>query len=333
MSCAPRTTALRRFCVGLFLLYALAIGGYSAQSSGSESAPSDVKLRIRTLGGRSVFQIGEMIELELLFTSSAPKKYLVTSFNPPRPHSLDRVAISPLSGWDDPIGDFFRFCSFFLEGGLMGTQSLSAKPTIIRLTLNDWVRFKDPGEYQFTVQSDRAGTRSAMRSFILNSNRLSITIIPANPQWQEQTLRNAVKVLDDTGSFADLTGDRWRARWQATDTLRFLGTVGAAHEMARWLNSGDLTSSGSFLVGLAISPEREVALDEMKALLVDPKFPVYEPDICAMSLLALGPDRTAQTSVEQKTLQDRFRDELRSALKNKQGRALEVSTATANSVR
>jgi hypothetical protein len=214
-----------------------------------------------------------------------------------------------------------------------GTVSLSRKPIILNLTLNDSVRFKDPGKYQITIESGRVGTANPKRLLTLNSNRLPLTIVPAAPQWQEETLRNAVTVLDATASTLDLTSEQYTARWQAIDILRYLGTSAAARELARQLKSEDLTFHHGFLSGLVQSPSRDAVLKEMEGLLADRDFPVDDHFLCAMSSVAVGPDRTDQRAADQKTLEARFRDELRSALKYKQGRALAVSAATANSAR
>ncbi len=125
--------------------------------------------------------------------------------------------------------------------------------------------------------------------------------------------------------------DAAEARSQAAKIVRYLGTAAAAREMAQRTNSGDVAFD--FLLGFVSSPAREAVLDQMKALLVDPDFPVYEQDLCGMSVVALPPDATDQVAAEQRALEARFRDELRAALKNKRGRALEVSTYTVNSIR
>src|SRR6202035_5501265 len=145
-----RSQSMRRSCFALFLAFATT--GYSGQGEpnrGPESAPSDVKLTIQTHGRQSVFQIGEKIELELLFTSSAPKKYLVVASDvTSRISPAGRIAVAPLTGWEDPVGDFNQLCPVMTFMSVLGgTLPLSRKPIILSLTLNDWVRFKDPGQY------------------------------------------------------------------------------------------------------------------------------------------------------------------------------------------
>jgi hypothetical protein len=99
--------------------------------------------------------------------------------------------------------------------------------------------------------------------------------------------------------------------------------------MARWLKSDDLTPSYSFLSGLVASPARELVLDELKAMLVDPDFPVFEQDLCSTALLSVPPGST-ELKARLKALKATFREKLRSALKKKRGNALVVSTFTVN---
>ena len=311
-----------RCCIALFLVFAAA--GYPGQDEPYREpvpAPPDVNLTIRAVGGAAVFQIGERIELELLFTSTVRDRYVVLLGSGGSVlGGSEPVTVAPRVGWEHPRGDFDQLCPVIIAMSSLGsTQALSVEPVVTTLELNDLVRFKDPGEYQISVQSQSAFTAKTKTPLILNSNQLQITILAATEQWQEQTLRNAVAVLDGTGSFADLSWPQSNARWRAVDTLRYLGTPAAAREMVRWLKSDDLTSSAAVLRGLVASPAREPVLDQMKALLVDPDFKVDDHFLCAISYVALGPDRSAQTKDQLQALAANFRNQLRSALKTKRG--------------
>ena len=58
----------------------------------------------------SVFQIGEVIPLELSFTSSTPDKYrleMATITTQPAGSTSQSFAVQPSSGWDDPLGFYF----------------------------------------------------------------------------------------------------------------------------------------------------------------------------------------------------------------------------------
>jgi hypothetical protein len=205
---------------------------------------------------------------------------------------------------------------------------LSTAPFVFRLELNKWVRFDDPGEYQITIQSQRVGTANPKRLLTLNSNRLPLRIVPATTQWQEETLRNALTVLDQTAPATNLTWEQQGTRWQATSILRYLGTPDAARAMAQRLKSNDLAED--LLLGLVESPARETVLEQMRALLVEPDFPVTDWFLCATAYVARPRDATIASKDQLEPLESLFRDQLRLVLQNKRGQALTVSTKTAN---
>ena len=201
--------------------------------------------------------------------------------------------------------------------------------------LNEWFRFEKPGGYEIHVDSDRVsqvgGTPRSGRDLILSSNRLPIRIIPATPQWQDETLRNALAVLDQTSTD---TYPQLMARLHAAATVRYLGTPAAAREMGNRLRikgNENVVNTSGFILGLATSPAREDALVALKALLVDPNYPVFPLDLCAITFVAL-PQGGTPSKAALEASESHFRDELRSALKNKQGHALEQSTITVNVV-
>jgi hypothetical protein len=308
--------------------------GQVASRRPPEPGPQDVTLRVRTHGGQSTFRIGETIDLDLVFTSRAPGYQVnISRFDRTDDFKLDRVEVEP-DGWDDPLGLFFRLCPTMFEGGLENTKLLSARPVIVGLELNEWIRFAAPGEYQVTVQSERLTKIDAgggKRPVSIRSNRLSLRIASATEQWQQQTLKRAVAVLDGPKSAGDDSRVRQGARRLAARTLRYLGTAAAMREMAHRFGSDDYTYE--CLLGLVGSPARRAALDQMSKLLADdPYFPVDGQFLCAISVVALPQDSTEGLAPQHKALEIRFRDELRAALKNKRGRALAVSKETVGSV-
>jgi hypothetical protein len=96
--------------------------------------------------------------------------------------------------------------------------------------------------------------------------------------------------------------------------------------MAQRWNDRGLRSE--FTLGLVGSPAREAALDEMKALLVDPNFPVDRDFLTTMSVLALAQDTTEKEPALRIELQTHFRRELKLALETKRGQARAVSMNT-----
>jgi len=140
----------RRFTLQQPLL-AFAIVSYAAQSvSGQspESTPSDIHFSVRTRGGQLVFRVGEVIPLELSFSSAAPKIYQLDMATYDRSGRLnaERFTVQPSSGWKDPLSLYFHSLGAIIGGGLRGSRVLSAEPIVIPLELNEWVQFNAPGD-------------------------------------------------------------------------------------------------------------------------------------------------------------------------------------------
>ena len=158
---------------------------------------------------------------------------------------------------------------------------LSTEPVLITADLNEWVRFDQPGEYRLTVKSKRVDVGRGSDHLAVASNEVLLNIVAATPEWQEETLRQALAVL------AKSAPDRWPHQpsavdpaWDAIRTIRFLGTPAAAREMAHRVSDRDC------LLGLAGSPAREAALDEMNKLLRDTVIAVDGRIKLLMSVLA-----------------------------------------------
>jgi hypothetical protein len=295
-------------------------------------SPADVKLTIRTQGNQSAFHIGEIIPLQLVFTSVSPGKYQIDTASYDRSGRLNEetFVVEPKSAWDDPLDLYFRSYSAFLGGGLRGSKLLSNEPTLILLELNEWVRFRSPGRYRVRVVSGRvfaaAPTAGSVASLSVPSNELELTIIPATKEWQESALKAAVNVLNASKPSPGTASDQADPRRQAVKTLRYLGTEGAARQMAHRLSGSewdwDLTA------GLVGSTAREAGLQEMKKLLRDPNFPVTDRFLSAMSVLSLPEDSVEKIPELREEAESQFRQELISAIAEKRGPALAISTNT-----
>jgi len=151
---------------------------------------------------------------------------------------------------------------------------LSAEATTIELQLNEWLRFDWPGQYRVQVVSHRVAnvreSSPALRSPTeVISNELEITIAAPPPEWQNDTLRQALEILDTAKSPIQPAQSQ---AWKAVKTLRYLGTPAAVHEMPRRFRGEPWDNE--FRFGLLGSPDRAEALAEMDRLLVDPEFPV-----------------------------------------------------------
>ncbi len=164
-----------------------------AQSPDSES----VKLTVRTKGDQTIFHIGELIPLELSFTSASENHYQINTASYDRSGRLgvESYQVEPSTGWDDPLALYFRSYGGTIGGGLSGFQKLSEQPAVIHRALNEWVRFNQSGRYHVAVTSSRVsrvGAEFLSKPKEVPSDGLWLTIIPATPEWQAATLAEAL---------------------------------------------------------------------------------------------------------------------------------------------
>ncbi len=278
-----------------------------------------VKLTVRTLGDQTTFHIGELIPLELSFTSETPDTFQINNASYDRSGrlGLESFQVEPNSGWDDPLAGYFSAYGGFIGGGLFNYQKLSTQPAVIHQFLNEWVRFNQPGRYHVAVTSmrvSRIGADSLNQPKEVPSAELWLTIIPAIPDWQAATLEQARAVFASQKNSPD-----------AIATLRHLGTPGAAREMARSLSD---QNAFQYKFGLASTPAKDAALKIMDELLNDPDFPVNGLFLETMSLVALPADQTNHRAEARAELEAKFRRQLIDALGRKRGGALAVSAYT-----
>ena len=89
---------MRSIPMALLLVPALAL------AESDRPATADVNLTVHTRGNESTFQVGQVIELELSFTSAKPKAYQIDMATYDRSGRLnaETFAIKPAAGWEDP---------------------------------------------------------------------------------------------------------------------------------------------------------------------------------------------------------------------------------------
>src|SRR5258705_3773351 len=100
--------------------------------------------------------------------------------------NYQRFSVSPAEGAVDPLPTYTGGM-----GGLTNFKYLSSEPWTIKLNLNEWVRFTQPGEYRIVVSSNRVGVRDPSNTFgaspvTARSNQVRLKIISANPPWPNQ---------------------------------------------------------------------------------------------------------------------------------------------------
>jgi hypothetical protein len=200
------------------------------------------------MAAKSQFYLGELIPLQLSFTSTQPNGFRANSRMQDRVgrmNGIEEFLVDPVALTEDPLRGLPG------EGGGMGGLSggpivLSARACTFEKLLNEWVRFRKPRKYRVAIVSHRvvqiADPAKAEQISVLGaqvellSNILTLDIIPAPTHWIKQQIAASVKILDAP---VDPNGEARERRLKAGQTLRFLDSPEAAIELAKRLGSGE----------------------------------------------------------------------------------------------
>lgn len=188
----------------LRVVVALVLSLLGLRTLSAEPAPDHAPhLTIATSSGQNTFHIGERIPLRLSFTGPDDKTFAIDLARYDRSGRMneDTFSLDPQSGWVDPLAEYFAYGAY-MGGGLRGGQYLSLKAVTTDVNLNEWVRFDQPGVYTLTVNSHRVGPSGKRQGDfpertidLLSSNRLTLIIVSATRQWQDETLRHILRDL------------------------------------------------------------------------------------------------------------------------------------------
>lgn len=312
----------------LLLLVSVPITQTCAQSA----PPGDpnVVLAVSIANNQREFHIGETISLRLSFSSTVKNRYQINMAQYDRSGRMnyEHFGVTPADGAVDPLPSYTGSM-----GGLTNFKFLTSEPWTIKLNLNEWVRFTQPGEYKLVVSSNRVGVRDASASFGTSpvtaiSNEITLKILLADRTWQKQVYSKAVVTLDARAPTKQQQMDQYTAsRRQAIETLCFLGTADATRELVKRMKGED---SGGLdyvcMLGLISSPERSVARSALEEALADPDHPI---DARFLYILRMVRSDPGTTSANWREDQQRGVEELFLALPNKRGKALSISLSTA----
>jgi hypothetical protein len=307
------------------VLFAHACVGHACAQS-MPSFDSHVVLKVALASEQREFRIGETIPLQLSFSSAVKNQYQVNMAQYDRSGRMpyEQFNLSPAEGSVDPLPNVGSM------GGLTGFQFLSTEPWTIKLNLNEWVRFTQPGEYRLVVFSNRVGVRDRSNlggtsAVAARSNEITLKIVKADPAWQKRTFDETVAKLDASHqSNGSEQNDTYK---QALQTLRFLGTADATRELVKRMGGQD---GGRFdhdcMLGILSTPERAVARTALAEALADPDTAIES--LFLYTLTRISPDYSADMANWRETEQ-RVLEQLLAVLPAKRGKALSVTLSTA----
>jgi hypothetical protein len=319
--------------VTMWVVFCGATAAQESPSVGSSDGQDGPQLRVST--NASVYRQGELIPLELSFTSKISDRYQVNMAGYDRSGRMgyEKFLVEPTDGAKDPLLVYFKSSVGFMSGGITNFKFLSDSPYVTHLNLNEWVRFDEPGTYRVTVNSRRVSDTSGDKSFYqglvqdLKSNSIDLRIVEPDDVWQQSELKRILADFDHspppTGPFSS------NQRLTAMTTLRYLGSADAARELARHLRGDENQVDWACMFGLIGSPNRLDGYEELKTLLVDPDFPVGGMFLNAIAMVPLDPAESPETLRQQRDANWKVaRSTLMAALSIKRGKALAVSVDT-----
>lgn len=312
-----------------FLSFLLLVGIAVVHTSAQSTPPVDrnVVLKVSIASDQREFRIGETIPLQLSFSSTVKDRYQVNMAQYDRSGRMnyEHFTVSPAQGAVDPLVNYLS-----VSGGLTSFQFLSSAPWTIKVNLNEWVRFNQPGEYRLIISSNRVAVRDQSSSLgtapvTARSNEITLKIVAADPVWQKRIFKDAVANLDAPAPLKPEQLEQYAtSRRQAVETLRFLGTVDAVREMAKRLRGEDSSGLDHIcMLGLISSPERSVARTALEEALADPDHPVGSNFLYALRMV------NSDTNADWRETQQRVVEQLIAALPGKRGKALSISLSTA----
>ncbi len=312
--------------------YAVVTTAQQQAAVASSSTDDGAQLRVST--PKSTYRQGELIPLDLAFTAKDDKRYQINmaTYDRSGRMSYESFHVEPADGTSDPLAVYFKSSGMLMMGGLTNFQFLSPKPYIVHLNLNEWVRFDKPGSYRLIVKSSRVGS-SRVETFShggqheIVSNGLDLQIVAPDPAWEESQLKRILADFD--ASPPPKYSMSSEGRLAAATELRYLGSPDAAREMARHLRGDENQVDWQCMLGLIGSPNKEVGLQEMHRLLLDPDFAVTGMFLRAMVLIPLTAENDAK--ILQLAMASNMADGrsmLLQALPIKRGHALAISADT-----
>jgi hypothetical protein len=272
---------------------------------------------------KTQFYLGEAIPLELRFTASPAQRFQADTRQYDRVgrmNYIEEFVVAPAALIEDPLQGLAGGSGAM--GGISGGPvELSEKPFAFERVLNEWARFKQPGDFRVYVVSRRVGAMAEPvhtgKQVELVSNVLTLRIQPAPEAWVKQQIESARRMLRDPGAGAE--------RVLAVRTLRYLASPDAAAEMVRALEDGQDVDAFLSYAGVLGSPYRKQLLPMMEQRLTAPDQPVWERYLDTLAELASLVEGRPDARLQK---QNEYAAKLIAARPRKQAQARAVSLNT-----
>ncbi|ABF40169.1 hypothetical protein Acid345_1166 [Candidatus Koribacter versatilis Ellin345] len=266
----------------VWIVLAAALHAQTLASQGS----ADLNVQLRSATGSNRFQVGEVIPLEMLFSSTSKGRYLApclpfreSNFGFPmcRFTNVWSFAVTPMDGAVDltKIGFGVR-----TGGGStfeVPNPDLTTEPAKYNYTLNKRYRFDRPGSYtvRFTmtvglddpVNQATGGLRelNSPQRGVTVSRDMELQIVAADPEWQKRVESEGADAHAKPIPLVTDPPTAERLSYESkTEALCVLGTPEAARILARAFLHGVFEAQRC----LEVTPSGKAAAEELKRQLI-----------------------------------------------------------------
>lgn len=295
----------------------------------AQTASTDVRVKLLLAEDKTSFRIGEPIRLVMEFTSDVPGHTVDTIPDSGGPFS-ETISVSPERGvnrWYDEMTRGFQY-----PRDVFSSQKISAAPTRLPITLNNALRFDQPGRYTVMITTRRVNRKTA-----LTTNEVSFDVVAMSEEEELAEVKRISALLDaNRVSHPDQT---------AALELAFLtGDASTREKVRRFLNpniEGSYYGSNIYL-GLFIARNRALALKLLEKGMRDVTQPVNSWLVTTVSLLYFLREQrgvpfdptphdrwlTAESNSRFAAIQNSYLAELALGLSKRRGQSLSTTALT-----
>lgn len=338
----------------ILLLLTGAVAQNKNASAAEEQLPSDLHYEIAIKDGRTVFHLGEAIEIEEAYSADVSKKYLLLSLPQQVKGHPVQVAMEPSRGIIDRLQDdgkrnansILQANCFYGHGGGVSSgcgdcdtrRPLTSSPVRIPFNVTRQFQITEPGHYSLQAKAANVVlTPFDMQSsapITLSSNKLEIDVVE-DSQWSREKLVAAIDrfnkaeakyifrgwdklPMDQMGS--EGTGERLNLEGEmqkAAETMKLLDTEDSLAEIVRRYDGVSIGWDHYRYIlynGIIQSKHSFLVIDMLSERMLQPDFWVSEQVIDQLTAMKLQSQFPAAFDSNEASNQERLYPEARRIL-------------------
>ncbi len=296
--------------------------------------PSDLTFVLAPANDRTSFRMGEAIDVEFRFSSTAPGKYVVST------EYQAKFIADPADGVASPYGPLVpagQLMETSGRGGAIGRLlPINATPNTISRQLNTFLTFRKLGHYRITAETETVGrdygkTRGGIQNpIVIRSNSIEFDIVKPEPGWAESQLQTDLALIAQwTPESSASNVRRGSDQFAAINGVRALGlleTREAALALVDFYGKGVPVSISQYIdQGLRRSPYSKDIIAAMEKQIDMPDVPITTQWFGIFSDLEM---MDISNPSDRAKVYERSREKVLAGIEKKRGDAREISLRT-----